>query len=1153
MTTNPPSLPVVPGGRPTVLCTADCQKCAKRGLPFVAVIDTVVDAGHAQHLANAGHRYPAAFDAEFAALKRQTTVPAARLPGAGFVWMLFEDIGRWDVWQTFADGSNRLLLQKVSAQDYAKQSPGLKPTTDDMVCARGAANLGAGFFTISGAISHRSVWLAYSAHLWAPQVLADYTTDAHGQRSTRMTHVLAKAWVNGGAQPSNSMTLSEAALKAHVAEYADLPAGGANVSPNPSLSPVVRGFENASRRFQSARLGRAKDMASHAGVMEQAAGQACKDRALIIRLRDDIGVAEELNHLRLLAADLKKAWAIGGPDWEGKDGDPVRAWKLTSSLHVDTIEQWAQASANAQAREAMTRAHNKNIPPVTEEDFQRRMTDGTYPDGTTWQPLHLTRYAGGVFPPRTEVVTDAAGQPVAQTIASTRHPGQQTRLGRVQVPSQWVKASADPRAQASGQARLERYRKKIALTTLNGYRSTFQAASERWDREYISLFDADCVSWRESVAMQRMLSHDFDHRINLCQPSAASGSVAQQVDDVIARVCAIDKAWGGGALSAASAQELRKLLDKDAANATNWLTQALVKPFDALDEISSDKDKQKDSAESFKGLLELPATVRQALAARGDKRLEESLHGVLATRLHAVQLKAAALQEQSAKAMGVAQSAPARVLEEYKLHVRLSALMDEVVNPGNPLMSFRVQLPIGAALDEISGALMNSTLPVKLQTKSSSQRTERRQQQIKLRKLEGRPGLDVKVDYPVLLRRDDLQAMLREAQRSGERTVTLVPDRTLGTLSRAIELPDSVARKLVANQISTGRQWAKAALSLDGLGSGVVAAFQVAALMYAMTKIDNAQGYEYTDALMSILSASSGLVEVAATLGALVYQVKAQAGRTVLASTVTRAAALRLVAGVAGAGAAGFDAMASWAKRESRRAHGDRAAATQYAVATGLYASSTFAVTLGSFTMWKANAALTTEQMAKSLALRYFGGRAAAMAFGSWMTGIGVLLSVAGFGWALYALSLEDDLNEVFLKRSFWGTKDPQEQRSEGRFSSPEAEREAFQALAIGIKASLEWNDNWVSADGVTASVEFAEWHVEHTLRRSLSFSGAAGGLPEVRDRPALEADEATGRLKFSVTVPIPSGATTATFRYALTDATGRVVYASDTLNAKDD
>ena len=560
MTTNPPNVAVVPGGKPAVLCSADCQKCAKRGLPWVAVIDTVVDSGHQKYLAQAGHTYAAEFDAGFAAFKSETTVPAARLPGAGWVWVLYEDIGRWDGWQNFADGSNRLLLQKVSPQDYLKQSPGLQPSTDDMVCSRGAANLGAGFFTISGAMSHSSVWLAYSAHMWSPAVLSAYTADSHGQRARRMTQVLASSWINGGAQPRSSVVLSEAALAAHVAEYSNSPPGGA------STSPLRRAFENSSRPFNTGRLGLAKAMEGQARAMEEAAGQVCKNRALIIRLSDDIGVAAEHNHLRLLAADLKKAWAIGGPDWKAADADPVRAWKLASSLHVNTIEQWAESAAHAEVRKTVTRAYNKNIPPVTEEDFQGSMASGEYPSGTTWEPLFLTRHAGGVFPPRVEPVLGADGQPVAQTVASTQRPGQQTRLGRVQVPSQWVKASADPRAKATIESRLARYREKLDLPVLNDYCKAFNAASDRWDTEYIGLFDKDCVRWRQAQPLQRSLKHDFDEALHFIQPDLSRGTLAQQARDFAALVEALDKVYGGGALSAASALDMRQLLDLPAAD-----------------------------------------------------------------------------------------------------------------------------------------------------------------------------------------------------------------------------------------------------------------------------------------------------------------------------------------------------------------------------------------------------------------------------------------------------------------------------------------------------------------------------------------------------------------------------------------------------------
>jgi hypothetical protein len=114
MTTNPPTLPPIPGGKPAVLLSADCQKCAKRGLPWIAVIDTVIDKADAAQLAAAGHSYPAAFDPAFASFQRSATAPAARLPGAGFVWVLYEDLRRRQQPSAAAEGPAAGLRQAVA-------------------------------------------------------------------------------------------------------------------------------------------------------------------------------------------------------------------------------------------------------------------------------------------------------------------------------------------------------------------------------------------------------------------------------------------------------------------------------------------------------------------------------------------------------------------------------------------------------------------------------------------------------------------------------------------------------------------------------------------------------------------------------------------------------------------------------------------------------------------------------------------------------------------------------------------------------------------------------------------------------------------------------------------------------------------------------
>ncbi|WP_237741847.1 hypothetical protein [Herbaspirillum rubrisubalbicans] len=62
------------------------------------------------------------------------------------------------------------------------------------------------------------------------------------------------------------------------------------------------------------------------------------------------------------------------------------------------------------------------------------------------------------------------------------------------------------------------------------------------------------------------------------------------------------------------------------------------------------------------------------------------------------------------------------------------------------------------------------------------------------------------------------------------------------------------------------------------------------------------------------------------------------------------------------------------------------------------------------------------------------GGATTAGMIASTALGIGIVVGVAAFAIALYAESLEDDLNEVFLKRCYWGKSE----RGETRFAADE-------------------------------------------------------------------------------------------------------------------
>lgn len=286
--------PVVVGGKPSYVQQVDCQRCGRFGLPLLVLVPSVVDSRHAKALADAGYSWTAGLDAEFDKVKRQSTLPVARMPGHGFVMVLYGDRGRWDIWQSYQDGTFKKLLENVSPVEYEKYGPIFKPETSGSVCQRGAANLPAGLIALNGPHTQSDIWLAFSRHLWAPSIVADMTTDASGARARVMRKLAAKAWIRSGKAPGNGfLPLNEANLSAHVPEFSNLvpPAG-------PQFNPLTTAFADAWVPIETARFGKARDMDAKVRAVEKTAGPKALNKALIVCLRDGIGVAGEHNQLR---------------------------------------------------------------------------------------------------------------------------------------------------------------------------------------------------------------------------------------------------------------------------------------------------------------------------------------------------------------------------------------------------------------------------------------------------------------------------------------------------------------------------------------------------------------------------------------------------------------------------------------------------------------------------------------------------------------------------------------------------------------------------------------------------------------------------------------------------------------------------------------
>jgi hypothetical protein len=125
---------------------------------------------------------------------------------------------------------------------------------------------------------------------------------------------------------------------------------------------------------------------------------------------------------------------------------------------------------------------------------------------------------------------------------------------------------------------------------------------------------------------------------------------------------------------------------------------------------------------------------------------------------------------------------------------------------------------------------------------------------------------------------------------------------------------------------------------------------------------------------------------------------------------------------------------------------------------------------------------------------------AAAAMLGASLTGVGLVLFAAGILWSLYAQSLEDDDNEAFLRRTYWGDREEGTKPFGGGKPAGavaiekwaqeglEAEMLALGNLALGFKGEItDWNGEWFADDIIEFRFTFGNWdpathHFEYVL-----------------------------------------------------------------------
>jgi hypothetical protein len=208
-------------------------------------------------------------------------------------------------------------------------------------------------------------------------------------------------------------------------------------------------------------------------------------------------------------------------------------------------------------------------------------------------------------------------------------------------------------------------------------------------------------------------------------------------------------------------------------------------------------------------------------------------------------------------------------------------------------------------------------------------------------------------------------------------------------------------------------------------------------------------------------------------------------------------------------------ALAIIRSRDAARS-GDSKTAGAYYTAAVLYGVSGASCAVGAFATYQ-------SYMAAGISVRAVGVGGAAL-LGAWATGVGIVLSVAAFGYMLYALNTAYEAPDVFLDRSYWGKGE----RVEGKFgqvtrqqlqdirnnkqldsearaqalrhivqTGMTAEENAFAGLLVGMKTGLVWHKNWFSADEIQFKLEANEYLPNRKVDVQLQLLAAEGAPGE--------------------------------------------------------
>ena len=1068
------------GGKPSPCSEATCQPCHRVDLQLLIVTPSVVPSMHVSTLADAGYKWNGAFDHEFYAMKREATAPVARLAREGYLYLYYDTRLCWDVWQVMKNGLTRQIVYQASSAQCSKRLAEFIGAAAPKGCSQGAKNLSGHTVCVEGAHAIDKIWFAYSPEIWPLKVLENYATNpkikipgSNGQvaevalRDLRGRELHVSAIVQGSVAPG-CIPLTAENLSAYVVDFVD--------KANPKYVDL---FAQAVEPLDLDRVGQAGALAKRVRAIEKAGG-AAKDpdrylnKSVIVMLSDDIGVAEDHNQLRLLGKELREKWALGGPDITGGNDDPLRPWKLRSSLHIDTIENWVFSKELALQKGIDSNGGYRHTSVISGDEYRLRM-----------------------------IQEKKNGRPYEPGATYEKLPGPVDRY-KVTRSKEEIERGLEGIAMSNAKGRIDRYRGKLRYNALSQFKQAFKSGMDAWEA-HITALDTDYVSWINQGRLRATARYDFDNEISFIKLDTTHGTAEQQVDAWLARVRAQDKIWGGGALTPVSARELAKAHGKDPNAPAKWIDDSLLAPFTA-GKVLREAGEQKEIAEKLNLIIrELPEQIKHILHLRHQAHAAHGSHvaGLTKVSQQAAALNASLVDASHAKGLGLSTISVAEAKQTLNFGVRTTALMALATEPwGDRYVTIGAKVPPGEAIDKMVTAFTSGELEVELEAQSDTTRKTRNKSASRMRRLSKSPGLIQPEFQTIAVTEKTLSKLESQAIKNGEELVEVIAADPLGVkLPSKFKLPKSTALNLISEQASSAKAAWKTAASGGGVVASLIGILQVRALFDVLDKLDNVEGHEHADLMYSAFCCAAGLVETTSTLAASYYGLRTGGGKLMLSSVASSAANFRFAAGVAGAAGALFTALSMYAKYKSAKERGSWDAMQMYGISSAFFWGSTFSLGAGAILNFVSS---TTTRYAVSRVIVSSLGRTAAVGVFGEVSGLalgfgvlGILLTVAGFGLYLYALSLEDDLNEIFLKRTFWGKYDPP------RFLQSDANAAANRLLPYGIferptkaRGALEANLDVQPGNAKGSDAEaFLLWSARGTQEETHGFDALSVGL----------------------------------------------------------